>query len=97
MNPRVVNVEPNDDFSLTIEFDNGELRIFNVQPYLDKGFFRDLRERSVFYSCARYWAAFNGKGDKISALIPSTWTVSPWLRKAINFIRGAFATGTVET
>ncbi len=34
---KVVNVVPNDDFTLTIGFDNGEKRILNMQPYLKKG------------------------------------------------------------
>ena len=31
---RVVGVVPNDDFTLTISFDNGEQRLYNVAPLL---------------------------------------------------------------
>lgn len=34
---KVIDVDPNDDFTLTISFDNGETRILNMQPYLKKG------------------------------------------------------------
>ena len=34
---RIVAVSPNDDFTLTISFDNGEKRIYDVSPFLRKG------------------------------------------------------------
>jgi hypothetical protein len=50
MNPRVQAVHPNPDYTLTLEFDNHEVGVFDVKPYLDKGIFQELREKSVFYS-----------------------------------------------
>lgn len=50
MNPRVRTVHPNPDYTLTLEFDNQEVKVFDVKPYLDKGIFRELREKAVFYS-----------------------------------------------
>ncbi|VUZ25685.1 Uncharacterised protein [Acetobacterium wieringae] len=35
----VINVEPLNDYKLLLTFDNGEKRIFDVSPYLDKGIF----------------------------------------------------------
>jgi len=48
MNTRVVEVQPNPDFTLTLTFANGELRRFDVKPYLNSGIFRDLRELRLF-------------------------------------------------
>jgi len=50
MNPRVVEVKPNPDFSLTIKFTNGEVRRFDVRPYLEKGVFRELKDVRLFNS-----------------------------------------------
>jgi hypothetical protein len=50
MNPRVREVKPNRDFTLTLTFMNGEVRVFDVKPYLDKGIFRELKELSLFNS-----------------------------------------------
>ncbi len=50
MNPRVRGVKPNPDFTITLEFDNGELRVFDVKPYLELGFFRELKEPHAFNS-----------------------------------------------
>jgi hypothetical protein len=50
MNPRVKSVEPNPDYTLTLTFTNGETRVFDVKPYLEKGIFRELVNRSIFNS-----------------------------------------------
>ena len=50
MNPRVKDVNPNSDYTLTLVFDNGERKIFDVKPYLDKGIFMQLKNMKVFNS-----------------------------------------------
>jgi hypothetical protein len=50
MNPRVKDVKPNPDYTLTLTFTNGEVKIFDVKPYLDKGIFRELRDMHIFNS-----------------------------------------------
>ncbi len=50
MNPRVIKVKPKNDYRLQIHFSNGECRIFDVSPYLDKGIFRELKSIEMFYS-----------------------------------------------
>lgn len=44
MGPLVRHVRPLDGYRLELEFDNGERRIFDVAPYLDRGVFRQLRD-----------------------------------------------------
>ena len=48
MNPRVVNVKPEKDYMLCIWFTNGEVRRFDVKPYLEYEVFRPLKEEAVF-------------------------------------------------
>ena len=50
MNPRVVNVKPDINYTLHLWFTNGEEGILDMKPYLDKGIFRELRDLSVFNS-----------------------------------------------
>jgi hypothetical protein len=50
MNPRVTNVKPEHNFNLLITFSNGEVRIFDVKPYLGIGIFKELRDMSLFNS-----------------------------------------------
>ena len=44
MGPLVTKVTPLASWRLRLEFDNGEVRVFDVQPYLDIGVFRRLRD-----------------------------------------------------
>ena len=48
MNPYVREVHPLTDYRLEIVFENGELLIFDVKPYLQRGVFVRLQNRAVF-------------------------------------------------
>lgn len=50
MNPQVKSVEPTDHHTLVITFTNGEVREFDVKPYLNKGIFTELRDICYFRS-----------------------------------------------
>ena len=50
MNPDVVNVKPESDYTLHLWFSNGEEGILDMKPYLDRGIFRELRDISMFNS-----------------------------------------------
>lgn len=50
MNPRVANVIPEHNFTLRITFNNGEVKCFDVKPYLGIGAFRELQDLSLFNS-----------------------------------------------
>jgi hypothetical protein len=48
VNPHVTSVRALDDYELKVSFDNGECRRFDVKPYLGRGIFVRLRDRSLF-------------------------------------------------
>lgn len=48
----VVKVEPSKDGMLRIEFENGEKRLFDMSPYLDKKPFQSLKSSLLF--CKAY-------------------------------------------
>lgn len=50
MNPRVKHVKPNSDYTITITFTNGEVKLFDVKPYLTKGIFQELNDKKIFNS-----------------------------------------------
>ncbi len=50
MNPRVTKVTPRNNYQVELKFTNGEERIFDVTPYLDRGIFKELKEPELFYS-----------------------------------------------
>ena len=48
MSPKVIKVEPLEGYQLRITFSNGEIRRFDVTPYLDKGIFIELQSIDYF-------------------------------------------------
>ena len=70
MNPIVTNVKPEQDYSLTLQFSNGEIRRFDVKPYLNKGILRELQNLSKFYSV--HLDGLSVEWDNEAALCPDT-------------------------
>jgi len=48
MNPYVKSVRPQENYCLLLTFENGEKRIFDLKPYLDKGVFARLQNVALF-------------------------------------------------
>lgn len=48
MNPYVKQVRTLDDYRLEMKFENGERRVFDARPYLQRGVFVRLQNPSVF-------------------------------------------------
>jgi hypothetical protein len=56
MNPRIIAVQPLQDYALLLTFTNNEKKVFDVKPYLTKGIFTQLKDASNFNSVK----VFNG-------------------------------------
>ncbi|MEY5048701.1 MAG: hypothetical protein RLZZ175_2060 [Bacteroidota bacterium] len=50
MNPRVEKVIPQPNYILDLTFTNGEQKKFNVSTYLEKGIFKELKNKDLFYT-----------------------------------------------
>ena len=50
MNLSVVGVKPLESYRLLLTFENGEKRLFDMTSYLDKGVFRELKDKNIFRS-----------------------------------------------
>ena len=50
MNPYVKKVKPLENYCLMLWFENGEQKIFDLKPYLNKGVFKQLKNISLFAS-----------------------------------------------
>ena len=44
----VISVTPIDNYKILLIFGNGEKRQFDMNPFLDKGIFQELRDISIF-------------------------------------------------
>lgn len=50
MRPKATEVETLENYILEIKFDNGEIRKFDVKPYLNHKAFEELKKIEVFNS-----------------------------------------------
>lgn len=41
-------VAPAEDYKLILTFSNGEMRMFDMKPHLNKGIFKELRDAAMF-------------------------------------------------
>lgn len=46
----VKKVKTLNEYKLVLTFENGEIRLFDMNPYLEKGIFRELKDVSLFKS-----------------------------------------------
>ncbi|MBA2377988.1 MAG: DUF2442 domain-containing protein [Blastocatellia bacterium] len=44
----VKKVRPTTDYELILTFEDGAVKKFDMKPFLDKGVFRELKDRSLF-------------------------------------------------
>lgn len=48
MNPRAKKVHVKEGFTLEVEFSNGEIRLFDVTPFLQYPVYKPLKDRALF-------------------------------------------------
>ena len=63
MNPYVKSVKPQEDYCLLLTFENGEKRIFDLRPYLEKPVFRPLRNIALFKTARVVSGSVEWPGD----------------------------------
>ncbi len=64
MNPRVKKVTPSRDYTLILTFTNGEIKIFDMKPYLEIGIFRELKDLSLFNSVKPFLGSIQWKNGQ---------------------------------
>ena len=50
MHYAVINVTPQENYFLRLEFQNGEKKLFDMKPYLSMGIFQELKDINLFNS-----------------------------------------------
>jgi uncharacterized protein DUF2442 len=63
MNPYAKSVKPQEDYCLLITFENGEKRIFDLKPYLDKPVFARLKNIALFKTARVVSGAVEWQGE----------------------------------
>ena len=44
----VIGVKPLENYQLELVFENKEIRVFDIKPYLDTGVFSELKDNAIF-------------------------------------------------
>jgi hypothetical protein len=45
---KVIEVQAKKDYQISLNFEDGEKKTFDVKPYLDKGIFKELKDQDYF-------------------------------------------------
>jgi len=64
MNPRIKSVKPNKNYTLRLTFTNGEVKVFDMKPYLDKGIFTELKDMNLFNSVKPFLGSIQWKNGQ---------------------------------
>ena len=72
MSPKVVQVQPLENFKLRLCFDNGQVKRFDVAPYLEKGIFAEPKISITLSKWSLSLVACNGPMNKTLVPIPCT-------------------------
>ena len=48
LTPRIVEANPQSDFSLRLTYENGDIRVFDVKPYIHGSWFCELADYDYF-------------------------------------------------
>lgn len=64
MNPRVINVQSKENYTLLLTFDNSEQKVFDVKPFLDKGIFKELKDKNKFSQVKPFLGSIQWQGGQ---------------------------------
>ncbi|MDQ7084761.1 MAG: hypothetical protein Q9M36_07430 [Sulfurovum sp.] len=47
MTPNIIDVKAQEDYQILLSFENGEMKIFHMKPYIDKVFLNNCKIRHI--------------------------------------------------
>jgi hypothetical protein len=62
---RINNLKANEDYTLLINFENVETKLFDVKPYLNLEVFEELKDKKYFMAVGnfKYYIAWSNEQD----------------------------------
>ena len=63
MNPRVLSVQPLDNYKLKLKFTDNSLREFDMKPYLNYPVFEDLKKIELFNAASIFLGTVKWNDD----------------------------------
>jgi Protein of unknown function (DUF2442) len=62
--PKILNVQSLENYRLKLTFDNAEIRIFDVKPYLTKGIFTELTNLTYFHQVKPFFGGIQWPNEQ---------------------------------
>ena len=59
----IIQVKPLENYNLLLVFENGERRIKDMKPYLEKGIFNKLKDETFFKKVSILYGAISWAGE----------------------------------
>ena len=59
----IIEVKPLENYNLLLTFENGEKRIKDMKPYLEKGIFKKLKDKEFFKTVKILYGAISWNGE----------------------------------
>jgi hypothetical protein len=64
MYPRIKDVKAQDDYKILLTFTNDELKVFDMKPYTNKGFFKQLQNKNYFNTVKHFMDSIQWKNGQ---------------------------------
>ncbi len=61
---KLISAKPLANYTVELVFSNGEKRLFDVKPYLDFGFFKELKDETYFISLTTQFDSISWKNGQ---------------------------------
>ncbi len=59
----ITKAKPIENFKLELTFENGEVKLFDVKPFMDKGIFRELYDIELFETVRKSFDAIEWENE----------------------------------
>lgn len=86
----IIEVIPNDDYTLYVKTEDGKTGLFDVSPYLESEAFAPLKDQSAFKSIRNggYFVEWDCGADLSADTIQARWNTTTALQQSARASRG---------
>ena len=64
MTPKIKDVKAQDDYMILLTFTNDESKLFDMKPYINKGFFKQLQDKTYFKTVRPFMGSVQWKNGQ---------------------------------
>ena len=80
----IKSLQPNDEYELLLEFENGNKKLFNLKPYLLLPVFQILKDKSVFKKVTNHKYFIEWQPHEIDLSADTLWHESTFINAQLT-------------